>query len=80
MDPISQVLEQRRSLGSLWDGRRAVLLSLVLHLGMVAAILFGPSLFAQKREVFEYVDVTLIQAPALEQSPVTRDAQTECDR
>jgi TonB family protein len=64
MLPLEQLLEQRRqAAGKLRRG--AVVFSVVLHGAVVAAVLLGPSLFAQRPRIREYVEVVTLPAAAL---------------
>ena len=64
MLPLDQLLEQRRSAGGRMK-RGAVVFSAVLHGLLVAAVLLGPSLFAQRPRIREYVEVVTLPAAAL---------------
>lgn len=62
---INRILAQRRTALRLWQGRRSAVLSVLLHLTLVAAIFLGPLLFAERQKPVEYVQVTIVPAAAL---------------
>lgn len=68
VDSISNLLSKRRRELRSRLGRFAVGTSVTIHGLLLLGVLVGPSLFAQK-EVFEYVDVTLLPAAAINPSP-----------
>lgn len=63
--PLNRILAQRRAALRLWHGRSSAVLSLALHLAVIAAIFVGPLLFAERREPVRYVEVALVPAASL---------------
>jgi TonB family protein len=63
--PLNRILAQRRTGLRLWRGRRSAILSLALHLAVVAALFLGPLLLADRPKPVEYVQVTIVPAASL---------------
>lgn len=62
---VDKILAERAARDDRTGRRRGLTIALFLHLGLVAAVLLGPRLFAEPREPIEYVEVTIIPAQIL---------------
>jgi periplasmic protein TonB len=65
MVQLDQLLEQRQRVGGRPLRRGALVASILIHTALVASVLVGPTLFAQKPRPLEYVEVVTLPAAAL---------------
>ncbi|HVS14458.1 MAG TPA: hypothetical protein VMV46_11060, partial [Thermoanaerobaculia bacterium] len=67
MEAVTKLLEQREQ--AFPKRRYAALLSLIVHLAILAAVFLGPALLADKAQPLKFVEVTVLPSAALQPGP-----------